>query len=242
MSRRLIAVNLLLAALCGLAGWRLWNHRARALEAQERFLRAKTAPAPAPVLLVPPPAGQVSAAAYLEIAAQLLLSKDRNPTVIVDVAPPKPMPPLPRVYGVMSLGDAPRVVMAVAKGGEQKSYVPGQQIGEFKLVQVTQKGVIFEWDGKTVGGTFEELKDDTAAQQAQQASAGAAPAPAKPASAVTSVGAASPKGPGEPLSGAPDTKACVPGDSSPPGTITGGFRKVVSRTPFGEICRWEKVQ
>ncbi len=244
MSKRLIALNLLLAALCGLAGWRLWDNRKRALEAQERFLASKVPPAPAPVILIPPPPQQVSAANYLDVASQLLLSKDRNPTVIVEVAPPKPMPALPRVYGVMSLGDVPRVVMAPAKGGQQKSYVPGEQIGEFKLVQVTQRGVIFEWEGKQVGGTFDDLKDDTAEKQ-QSAQSGGVPnpsaAPVKSVSTVTSVGATSPKGPGEFITGSTDTKACVPGDNTPAGAVSDGFRKVVSKTPFGEICRWEKI-
>jgi type II secretory pathway component PulC len=171
----------------------------------------------------------------------LLLSKDRNPAVVVDVAPPKPMPALPRVYGVMSLGGAPRVVMSPAKGGDQRSYLPGESIGEFKLVQVTQRGVVFEWDGQAVGGTFEELKDDTPPPQTS-APASSSPAPAKPAAVVSSVGASSAKGPGELLTGSEDTKACVDGDNSPAGTVNGGFRKVVTRTPFGEICRWEKVK
>jgi hypothetical protein len=38
------------------------------------------------------------------------------------------------------------------------------------------------------------------------------------------------------------TRACVPGDTTPPGTVQDGLRKVVSKTPFGESCRWEPAK
>jgi hypothetical protein len=37
-------------------------------------------------------------------------------------------------------------------------------------------------------------------------------------------------------------KLCNPGDTSPAGAVVDGYRKVVTRTPFGEVCRWEPVQ
>jgi mannose-6-phosphate isomerase-like protein (cupin superfamily) len=37
-------------------------------------------------------------------------------------------------------------------------------------------------------------------------------------------------------------RGCVAGDNSPAGTIVDGFRKVVTTSPFGVSCGWEKVQ
>ncbi len=37
-------------------------------------------------------------------------------------------------------------------------------------------------------------------------------------------------------------KPCVAGDNQPAGTVVGGYKKVVSRTPFDSPCRWEPAK
>jgi mannose-6-phosphate isomerase-like protein (cupin superfamily) len=37
-------------------------------------------------------------------------------------------------------------------------------------------------------------------------------------------------------------RSCLPGDNSPSGTIADGYRKVMSTSPFGVSCGWEKIQ
>jgi hypothetical protein len=37
-------------------------------------------------------------------------------------------------------------------------------------------------------------------------------------------------------------RSCVPGDNSPSGTIVDGYRKVMTTSPFGVSCGWEKIQ
>jgi hypothetical protein len=37
-------------------------------------------------------------------------------------------------------------------------------------------------------------------------------------------------------------RSCMPGDDSPSGTIVDGYRKVMSTSPFGVSCGWEKIQ
>ena len=37
-------------------------------------------------------------------------------------------------------------------------------------------------------------------------------------------------------------RGCVAGDNSPAGTIVDGYRKVMTTSPFGVSCGWEKVQ
>jgi hypothetical protein len=37
-------------------------------------------------------------------------------------------------------------------------------------------------------------------------------------------------------------RGCLPGDNSPSGTIANGYRKVMTTSPFGVSCGWEKIQ
>lgn len=242
MSRRLWLVNLMLLALCGLAGWRLKATADEAKMAQERFLGIRVPARTPPAAAVPQPSPQVSPAAYLPVAQQLLVSGDRNPTVVVEAPPPpKPVPPLPRYHGVMALGGPPRIVLSEKDGGAQKSYALGETIGDFKLVAASQIGLVFEWEGKRIGARFEELKSKEAPPPQ------AAPAAAKPAAAVSNVtntanvvSESERQNPGEAVN--ETTRACQNGDKSPAGTIKDGFRKVLRATPFGSQCYWERVQ
>ncbi|MBI4892385.1 MAG: hypothetical protein HY821_17305 [Acidobacteria bacterium] len=241
MRRNLIAINLLLAVLIGLAGYQIRNQYLEQLRRQKEFMSAPAPAAPPPVVQIPPPHSQISAANYIAVAAQLVFSKDRNPTVTIEVAPVKPMPPLPRYYGVMNFG-TPRVILAAASGQRQKSYSAGETVGEFKLVSIAQSGLVFEWDGKTVNASYADIIDRSAPQQessAPQSSSAPAPSAAKTVSSVTSVSSADASKPG--LETGTGIKACQPGDSSPAGSVVDGYRKLVTETPFGKSCRWEKV-
>ncbi|MCS7316027.1 MAG: hypothetical protein RMI94_11600, partial [Bryobacterales bacterium] len=105
MKRRLLVLNLALAALAALAGWRV---RARWLEARHReamVLGQQVKPLPPPPYAALPAPEPLRAADYIEAAEKMLFSRDRNPTVVVEAPPEKPLPPLPVLYGVMDLGD-----------------------------------------------------------------------------------------------------------------------------------------
>lgn len=247
MRKNLIALNLLLLALIGLTAWQLRARYVERMRVQAEFLQAKAPATPPPAVLLPPPPGQVSAINYLEVATKLPFSKDRNPTVVIETPPPKPMPALPRYYGMMNFG-TPRVILAAAPGAPQKSYAAGDTIGEFKLATIAQSGLVFEWDGKQVPAAYAEIQDrsSTAPAEAAQASS-AAPAAAPPqaaagvkaVSSVTSVASGDVSRPGaETGSG---IKACQTGDNSPAGAVVDGYRKLVTETPFGKSCRWERI-
>ncbi len=244
MRGRLLLLNLALLAGCAAAAWRLKAMHEERARNQEAFLKERAVPAAAPPLSLPAPAPQVPAATYLPLAQKLLFSKDRNPDVVIEVAAPKPVPPLPHYYGLMNFGDEPRVILAV-QGQGQKSYVAGDRVGEFRLAAVEPEGLVFEWEDRTIRAKFEQLRDKSgaAAAQPQQAAAQAAPAPAaqpQPAAVATVSTLSEAKGPGG-EAGAP-TRPCQPGDNSPAGTVSDGYRKVMARTPFGQSCYWEKVQ
>lgn len=245
MRGRLLLLNLLLLAACAAAGWRLDAMHEERLRRQQQFLEERVSPAPVPPLSLPAPQPQVSAATYLPVAQQLLFSKDRNPDVVIEVAAPKPVPPLPRYYGLMNFGDGPRVVLA-PQGKPQKSYTVGDLVGEFRLASVEPDGLVLEWEDRTIRVRFDELREKGAPppanQQAAQAPAAAPPpAQAENVSTVSTIGGAGEsKGPGG-EAGAP-TRPCQPGDTAPAGTVSDGYRKVLTKTPFGASCYWEKVQ
>jgi hypothetical protein len=251
LSRNLLLLNLLLLALCGLGVWRISGLRRERLAEQEKFLNRREVAVPAPVILTPPAVAPVAAGPYLEVAQQLLLSGDRNPSVILDVVPPKVMPALPRAYGAMDLGEGPRVVLA-AHGNPQRSYAVGGTIGEFKLLAITQAGVVFEWDGKKVAASYAELRDDSP-PPAQEAAAshpeqpapsqGTAPPPPQPAKSdslqtIRSDSATQ----GRPGPGTGSSRPCLPGDKSAAGTVSEGYRKSTVDTPMGQGCFWRKVE
>lgn len=245
MRKNLWVLDLVLLALIALVGMIL-KDRWTAAEFREQTLLRQMIPAvPPPVLPALPGVTPVSAAAYMDVADKLVFSRDRNPVVILDPPPPppappppKPMPDLPLAYGVIDLGTGPRVILAEKSGGQHHGYQPGQTIGPFKIVELTDTAITFDWEGKKVTRKIEQILDRSSMKAPQQAPQTAAKSPeaAKQLSTLAPVKA----GPGTELG--EKTRACVPGDTNPPGTVQDGFRKVVARTPFGDSCRWEAVQ
>src|SRR6202789_2093084 len=134
---KLIAVNVGLAAALALIAW---QGRVRWVEAKaERHanlnlpIRHIIPPRPVPEAK---PEG-VQAAKYADVATKNLFSKDRNPTVIVDapkVEPPKVMPPLPVVYGVLTLPSGTKAVMSERAGTASRPVHVGDAIGDFKVL------------------------------------------------------------------------------------------------------------
>jgi hypothetical protein len=239
LRRRLWIVDLTLLALIVFTASTLRRHWQEANRREQAMLR-QMAPKIAPMVLPPlPGATPASAANYLELAQQFLFSRDRNPNVILDPPapppPPKPMPALPVAYGVLDLGSGPTVLLSEKPGVESKGYREGDKIGEFKVVSLNSQEIVFEWDGKQVKRSIEELID--------RSGAAAEPPPpqqtAAPAPQVSNL-AAKPGGPGMELG--PTSRACNPNDSSPAGTVQDGYKKVITTSPFGQSCRWEAVK
>ncbi len=237
MTRRLVLLNLVLVALTVLAAWQLrreWiSHQAR----QKAMLGKTVRPVPPPPASVPEPAAPLTPAGYFDIAEKMLFAKDRSPVVVVETEPPpppKPMPPLPIFHGAMNLGDGPLAILSEKAKSPHREYRPGDAVGEFKLVAVSPREVVLEWEGKQVIKKIEELAVAAEEQQATTTQRTQAPQPkAKPAPSVQA-------GPGVAIG--KGVHACVANDSTPPGTVVDGLRKVVTATPFGPACRWEPVQ
>lgn len=244
MKRKVILLNLALAALAGGLGWTL---RQRWIEGQARERAIFVAAARRMALLPPPPLiapKTVAPAEYLEVAQKTLFSKDRNPNVIVEPEKPKPEPPMPALpayYGQMTLFDP--VVFLALGGANQKSYHPGNQVGPFELVGFDRDKITLSWNGKTVERKLEELTPKEPVPQVAQAPVAQAAAPATPQ--VKSIGSApesnSDKGPMGVDMGA-NFFGCKTGESSANGTVINGYKKVIVRGLMGESCHWEQVK
>jgi hypothetical protein len=243
VNRKILALNLALLALLGTLGWMLRQHwretRARQL--------ATLSKAPRPGAQLPPPSPVPPEAAvpanYLEVAQKTLFSKDRNPNVIIEVAPPPPppaevpVPPRPAYYGQMTLGE-PVAFLSGEKGG-QKGFHIGDKVGPFKLLAFNRETVTFEWNGKTLEYPVADLKPKAAALVAQPGVPTFAPEKVIGAGAV--IGITQEKGGVLGVQNG-EIRSCVTGDNSPSGTVKDGYRKSIVPGAFGPSCLWEPIK
>lgn len=235
MNRKLWFLNLLLVAGLVWTGVQLRAMWRAAREREQRALAHNLKPAPAPPLTPAPPPAPVQAAGYIDVAQQMLFSKDRNPNVVIEkvAEAPKPLPPFPKFYGVMNFGDGPLAILSDA--GRQKPFKTGDKVGEYKLLAIGSDTLTFEWDTKQHVKKFTELQDKTNEPAVPEARS-AAPPPPTPAAPAT------PARPGPGADMGAGVSACNANDSSPAGTVVDGKRKVISESPFGKVCRWEPVR
>ena len=242
MTRRLFYLNALLLLGSIVLGMRL---RMLWLDAREREEMVRLNEIKRPVYhagLPSPQVQAVNAMNYSDVAMRMLFSRDRNPTVIVEL-PPKPpeppTPPFPKSNGVMMIGE-PKVILT-AGGGGQKIYKAGDKVGEWDIVAFDSKTITFKWRDKEVTKELADLVDNNPIASPVQA-----PAPAASAGSTgvtvrgTSIGSTSGPQPGDVFGNG--TRACAPGDTSPNGTIVDGMKKVLVANPFGASCHWEAVK
>jgi hypothetical protein len=238
LKRKLLLLDLVLAAASAYAAWQ-FRMEWRAAKAREAaLLNRKLAAAPAQPFTPLPPVPPVTPASYADVAQNMLFDKSRNATVAIETPPPpppKPMPPLPVYHGMMNLGDGQVAVMSVTAASAQEEIRPGEVIGQFKLVDVNTEEIVLEWDGKTIHKKMDEILERAATQQAADSRPTDAAPPAAQVQDITN----KPTGPGIPTFGG--ERMCQPNDSSAYGTVTDGYRKMSYPTPFGNVCRWDPV-
>ena len=184
----------------------------------------------------------VVTASYRDIAAKLLFSRDRNPMVVIELPKPPPeppMPPLPIAYGVMLWGNPQIVILSEKEGAQQKSYHPGDEVGQFKLVSVDNKEIVLEWHGRKIGRPLSELVSKNAPPPEPLVNA---PRPITGLLLISGPesNSGSTLGPGVDMGGG--ARACIAADASPAGTVANGYKKVEGITPFGSSCHWETVK
>jgi hypothetical protein len=223
-------------------GDQLWNQH-EAAKARAAALRAvRISPAPAPPFVALPNDPPVLPSGYKDVAMKDLFHPSRNPDVPVDLPPPPPPPPpmpaLPGYHGQMNLGppDGLMALLVEKPGMAEKAIKPGEVIGQFKLVDVTTSEITFAWtfNGALARRSLRELADNSVVAAAPDARASAAASAPPPPVIKTTLG------PG-PITGF-GTKECQPNDSTPDGTVVGGFKKVSITSPFGKSCVWDPVK
>ncbi len=256
MKPRFIALNILLAAGIGIVAWQAHARWSEARDERLSALNTKAKPGRLPPLAVEPRPDAPPATKYVDVATNNLFSKDRNPNVVIEppaVEKPKVMPPLPIVYGVLGLPSGTRALMAEKADAPSKPVRAGDTIGEFEIASLDPQTVVFNWEGKAITRKIEDLMD----RSNRGAGAGSAPANAAPGNSNAAAAPAAPPPPAynppPPLPGTSQMGAevgtatrservCVPGDTTPAGTVVEGYRKIVNVTPFGNSCRWVAAQ
>ncbi len=253
MKKKLILLNLALAAAAAMLGYGLRRDYLEAQARQRLLLASRPKPVPVPKIAPAPVVAPVSPAEYSDVAQKMLFTPDRNPTVILP--PPKiveqPVPPFPVAHGVMIFGSVPpTVILSLKNNNEQRGYQAGDAIGDFKIVSIDSTDVVFEWGGKQFDKAIAELVDTSApvvdSRNAPPASAGPVVTNAGPASTepvAKSVNSGNTNGPGVDMGAG--YYACQEGDSSPEGTMVDGKKKIISSNPFGpggKSCHWETAK
>ena len=247
MNRKIILLNVVLLAM---AGWLCWTLRAKWLELHRHEHTVLAASVRARPGFQQPPIQATKPFApteYNDVVQNDVFSKDRNPNVIIDpppapppAPPPPPMPDLPAYYGTMAFFGDPVILLSLPKG-PQKKYHAGDKVGPFKLVSFDREKVVFDWDGKIVERKPEDLKEKESVQQQAETADPVQPKfvpvkliPDPPPNAPKiseKIGADNGGG----------VHMCVAGDTTPPGTIIDGYKKVVTMNMFGATCMWQSV-
>jgi hypothetical protein len=237
MTRKLAVLNLALLAVAVYAGVQLRDLYAQKKAREEAMRNRKIAPLPPPPVTPLPQAQPVAPASYAAIATQQLFDKSRDSKVVIEPPPPPPPPPpvpaFPVLRGMMNLGDGLTAVFSAKASDPPMEVKPGERIGQFTLVSVNEQEAVFAWNGKNYRKAVEEILDRSKEQSGDTSRA----APAAPSAAAPAAVVKTPTGPGQDVGSG--IRACNPNDSTAAGAVVDGYRKVVSRTPFGESCRWE---
>lgn len=249
MKKKLLAVNIVLAALAIFAGYQIRQGYLESRAREQRVLSQKPAvtnPNGAPARPAAPP---VSPAQYVDVAQKMLFTADRNPTVILDPVkqpPPPPVPPFPVAHGVILFGDLPPTIILSQKGrNDQQGYKVGDTVGGFLIASIDNTDVVFTWNGQEFKKAIADLVDYSSPAPAATAPAVSAstaanrPAAPEPPKA-TSLSPEELKKPGQDMGGG--FYACNAGDASPVGTVFNGAVKKESKNPFapgGRSCYWE---
>jgi hypothetical protein len=239
LRHRLLLLNLLLASLTGAAGWRLRQDWLRDHQHSATVINHRVNPAAPPPLVPVVPPSPFAAPTYADVAQKDLFSKDRNPNVIVEVAPPKPVPKWPRMpilSGIMGLPGGMVAMLAEKPDSRSRGVSVGDKIGDLKIVAMTADKISFEFEGQVQEKSVQDLVDRGGAAHAPEVAD--SNTSQNPANIAQRGGPAIAAKPGVDVGAGGGIKACDPRDTSPAGTEVDGFKKVVKLNPFGAECTW----
>lgn len=262
-NRKLLALNVVLAVLVMAVAAGLY---ARIGVANERYsiLTPQVPVKDVPDYPGPEAARRVRAGDYLPIVDRMLFSSDRNPIIEVagpDQPSPESRPPLPRLTGIMELGEGPVALMSPDLDTPATPIEVGERVGAFTFLGTQGEKVLLQWRDEKIAAMPSELRGssgDGGRRRAGSRSAGSgrtrrpsrarmttSQAPAR----AESVQVRQPAGqqPGA-IGGKYNIGSEMSNgryradrnDNSPVGTRYQGFIKRSLVTPFGTRSWWEK--
>ena len=266
-NKKLLALNIVLAVLVVATASELYS---RVSVANERYaiLNPDGPAKDVPDYGGPTAARWVRAGDHLPIVDRLLFSADRNPIIEVAepvAAPPEPRPPLPRLVGVMELGDGPVALMSPDLKSRASPIKIGEKIGDFTFLGTEGEKILLQWKeekfsalpSELVGSSGDEGGGRSRRAAAKTSGPGSGPrrgpsrgsltpsqALAERSKTVRKNPRKEPAGVGGDYSIGADMGGgryrVARGDKSPPGTRSRGFIKRSQPTPFGTRQWWEK--
>jgi hypothetical protein len=137
---------------------------------------------------------------------------------------------------VMVLRSGP--VAILSSGGGHQAVRVGEPIGQYKLTDIAQGQLTFEWNGQTFVKNTDELagnakKEEPAPQQGgeQVRTSNAPPAP-PPEPVKPGPGSETPYG----------IRTCNMNDGVAEGAVMDGYVKRVYTSPFGKTCGYERAK
>ena len=262
-NKKLLALNVVLAVLVVAAAAGLY---ASIGAANERYsiLTPQVPSKDVPDYPGPESVRRVRAGDYLPIVNRMLFSSDRNPIIEVAGPPqasPESRPPLPRLAGIMELGEGPVALMSPDLDTPATPIEVGERVGAFTFLGTQGEKVLLQWRDEKIAAMPSELRGssgDGGRRRAGSRSAGSgrtrrpsrarmttSQAPAR----AESVQVRQPAGqqPGA-IGGKYNIGASIGAgryradrnDDSPAGTRSQGFIKRSLVTPFGTRSWWEK--
>lgn len=264
-NRKLLALNVVLAVLVLAVAAGLY---ARIGVANERYsiLTPQAPVKDVPDYPGPEAARRVRAGDYLPIVDRMLFSSDRNP--IIEVAgpgqpSPESRPPLPRLTGIMELGEGPVALMSPDLDTPATPIEVGERVGAFTFLGTQGEKVLLEWQNERIAAMPSELRGsagDGGRRRAGSKSAGGSRRTRRPSrgqmttsqSSASLAGGVQVKKPAGKQPGAIGGKYNIGTDmgngrysahrtdDSPAGTRSQGFIKRSLVTPFGTRSWWEK--
>ncbi len=160
MRRKLFVTDFILLALAWVGAMHLYKQILQERQSEEAVLRRQVIAGPSPSVESVPSPKPVRAADCNDIVAKMVFSADRNPRVVIEApppAPPRPMPALPVLRGLVDLGDGLSAVMSEGADGTEREYRQGEKIGAFTLSALSNAMIVLEWDGQMITRPVEEM-------------------------------------------------------------------------------------
>ena len=168
------------------------------------------------------------------------------------------MPPLPVAHGISTLSSGTFAMLSETPGAPQHEYREGSHIGEFEIVAVSPDFIDFVWNNYAVHARVDALRvrpesavsaDNISIAAAVPTASAGVPMPNLVVSGSTRLDtttplnsvASTPTSQADVLAAEVHSRPCGDDDGTGNGMVVGRERKLSTKTPFGDSCRWVSI-